>query len=83
MVRLRNWFCRTVLAKNKDKNMAIETPPTLLKVSQVEKITSASKASLYRWIAAGHFPPPVKIGPQRVAWRATDVIAWTAKLTHQ
>lgn len=35
-----------------------------------------SKASLYRMLAAGEFPAPVRPLPGVVAWRAGDVRAW-------
>ena len=35
-----------------------------------------SKSTLYAWIKAGSFPPPVLIGPRTAAWRTADVEAW-------
>lgn len=32
--------------------------------------------TLYRWIAEGRFPKPVKIGPRRTAFRVSDIEAW-------
>ena len=38
--------------------------------------TSLSKTELYRRIAAGTFPKPVRLGPQRVAFLEKDVENW-------
>lgn len=37
-----------------------------------------SRSTIRRWIAAGDFPQPIKLGPRRVAWRESDVSAWLA-----
>ena len=33
-------------------------------------------STLYHWMSQGIFPRPVKLGPQRVGWRESDVEAW-------
>lgn len=43
-------------------------------------ITGKSRSSLYRDVAAGTFPAPVKIGQRSVAWRSTDIESWLASL---
>ena len=50
----------------------------LLSLEEVLRRTACKRSTLYRWIAAGLFPPPVKIGPRRVAWRKSDVDRWIA-----
>jgi prophage regulatory protein len=42
----------------------------------VVDLTSLSKATVYRKINEGSFPPPLKIGKARVAWRQSDVALW-------
>ncbi|WP_270687981.1 helix-turn-helix transcriptional regulator [Aeromonas sp. D3] len=57
--------------------MAIElSQVTLLRRKQVEEITSLSRSTIYAMIAKGSFPKPVRLGPQRVAWRQMDVVSW-------
>ena len=40
--------------------------------------TASKRSTLYGWIKKGLFPPPIRIGPRRVAWRETEVDAWIA-----
>lgn len=49
----------------------------MLRVREVlDRIGGVSRSTLYRWIDAGLFPRPVKIGPHAVAWRDSDVDKW-------
>jgi prophage regulatory protein len=41
------------------------------------KITGLGRSTIYRWIAEGSFPPPVKLGRRAVAWRWSDLDRWT------
>jgi len=49
---------------------------TMLRRIQVEQVTSLSRSTIYDLIQKGSFPKPVRLGPNRVAWRERDVIAW-------
>ncbi len=53
---------------------------TLLRLPQVIARTTRSKPSIYADIKAGRFPAPVKIGIRAVAWRSTDLEAWSKGL---
>jgi prophage regulatory protein len=35
-----------------------------------------NRTTLFRWIAAGIFPRPMKIGPASNAWRERDIDEW-------
>ncbi|SEC87586.1 transcriptional regulator, AlpA family [Burkholderia sp. WP9] len=48
----------------------------MLRLPEVAKLTSLSRPTIYRWIAAGTFPKPVKLGPNSVAWRSDVVQEW-------
>lgn len=48
----------------------------LLRRPDVEALTGLARSTMYRLIADGDFPRPVKIGAQAVAWRERDVLAW-------
>lgn len=41
-------------------------------------MTDLGRSTIYRWIADGSFPPPVRLGPRAVAWRWSDLDRWTS-----
>jgi prophage regulatory protein len=43
-------------------------------------MTSLDITTIYRRMAAGAFPQPVRVGRRRVAWRASDVVKWQQNL---
>lgn len=55
--------------------------PQFLTVAQVCTMLNCSKATVWRWTSTGHFPPPVKLGPNTTRWRAGEVEAWLAERT--
>ena len=34
------------------------------------------RTTIYRWIKAGKFPPPVEIGPNRIGWFEDEIEDW-------
>jgi len=36
------------------------------------------RTTAWRLVRSGEFPPPIKISPNRVAWRESDILAWQA-----
>jgi prophage regulatory protein len=48
----------------------------LLKLPEVQKYLPLSRTRIYELIAAGSFPPNVKISERGVAWRESDIIAY-------
>jgi predicted DNA-binding transcriptional regulator AlpA len=53
----------------------IPFPIQFLKLAEVLKITSISKPQVYRLIASGDFPPPVKVGTSS-RWVESEVRVW-------
>ena len=49
----------------------------LARLPVVLKMTGLGRSTIYRWIADGSFPPPVRLGPRAVAWRWSDLERWT------
>lgn len=47
-----------------------------LSLSDVIRLTSLSKTTIYRLIKAGEFPKAIKITARRVAWRAAEINCW-------
>ena len=35
-----------------------------------------SGTTLFRWVRAGNFPKPIRLGPNTVGWLEADVDAW-------
>jgi prophage regulatory protein len=52
----------------------------LLNKWAIEQRTSLDITTIYRKIKAGTFPPPVRVGRRRVAWRESDITAWLNSL---
>ena len=51
----------------------------LLDVKQVQNLTSASRASIWRWEGAGKFPKRIRIG-RAIRWRESDIQKWISEL---
>ena len=54
------------------------TTHSLLRLPQVRSITGLSRTEIYRRVAAGTFPAPVKLGERASAWSDGEVNAWIA-----
>jgi prophage regulatory protein len=52
----------------------------LLNKHAVENMTSLDITTIYRRMAEGTFPQPVRIGRRRVAWRTSDIVRWQQNL---
>ena len=52
----------------------------LLRRPEVEELTGLSRASIYRRMGDGKFPPPVRVGAMAVRWKESDITAWMQSL---
>ncbi|MBU8976399.1 AlpA family transcriptional regulator [Lysobacter sp. MMG2] len=50
----------------------------LERLPSVKARTGLSRSEIYRRIASGHFPQPVKLGSRASAWVASEVDAYIA-----
>ena len=50
----------------------------ILRRNDLKPATGLSPSTIYRLIADGEFPKPVKLAPQAVGWLKSDVDAWLA-----
>jgi len=50
----------------------------LIPMKIVTHMTSLSRATIYRRVAAGTFPKPISLGGRRVAFARTDIEQWVA-----
>lgn len=48
----------------------------LLRLPAVETATGFRKSTIYAWVKAGKFPPPVQITPRCVAWPESRLLQW-------
>jgi len=51
----------------------------LLRLPQVKAQTGLSRSELYRRIAIGSFPAPIKIGERASAWSSAEIECWIAE----
>ena len=49
---------------------------TVLRKREVLRLTGLSESTLKRWVKAGTFPAPFKLGPDMNAWQANHVKSW-------
>jgi prophage regulatory protein len=47
-----------------------------LRLQEVIETTGLSRTTIYRMIAKGGFPPPIKLSERAVGWKDSDVFAW-------
>ena len=52
----------------------------LIRLDEVLDMCGISRSELYRQIADGRFPRPVKVGLRAVRWRLSEVEAWMSGL---
>ncbi len=50
--------------------------PVIYRERDVLALVGISKATLWRWRKAGEFPAPIRLGPNRVAWRRIEIDEW-------
>jgi prophage regulatory protein len=48
----------------------------LIRLPQVEHLTSLKRAHIYALARRGQFPKPLKVGARASAWRESLVLAW-------
>jgi predicted DNA-binding transcriptional regulator AlpA len=48
----------------------------LISEAQVAKLLGVSLPSIYRWRLMGVAPPFIALGPRRIAYKPSDVLAW-------
>ncbi|MBB4863309.1 prophage regulatory protein [Pseudomonas nitritireducens] len=59
---------------------AAEKIDRFMRLDEVLYTTGLGKNTLYRRIREGSFPKQVRIGPNSVAWRQSDVEGWMQKI---
>jgi len=52
----------------------------LLRLPQLEKVVGMKRTTIYKRMAAGTFPRPVRLGANSVAWKSGTVQEWIDSL---
>ncbi|SFP38407.1 transcriptional regulator, AlpA family [Geopseudomonas sagittaria] len=60
---------------------AAESIDRLMRLDEVLHTTGLGRNTVYRRMREGTFPKQVKLGPNSVAWRQSDIATWMASLT--
>ena len=55
----------------------------LLRRREVESLVGLKVAQIYRRMALGTFPLPVKLGPRAVRWKSNEIRAWLESQTER
>ena len=58
--------------------MTTTTTSRLLRLSEVQTRTALSRSTLYRKMAEGTFPEPLKVGVRAVRWPESEIEHWLA-----
>lgn len=56
-----------------------DDPEIMLRLPDLVQWLGVSRATIYRWVAAGEFPAPVKLSARTSAWPRRAVAAWKAQ----
>lgn len=51
----------------------------LLTMRELGPLVPYHKVTIYKMIREGTFPKPIRLGPNRVAWPRSEVVAWIAE----
>lgn len=52
----------------------------ILRVKHVAVDLGVAESTVWRWVAEGRLPRPVRIGPNAVGWHSDVLDAWTKAL---
>jgi prophage regulatory protein len=49
----------------------------LIRLAEVATMLGIGRSTIYKYVEAGTFPAPVKVGQRSVRWKLSDVLAWS------
>ncbi|RIV87994.1 helix-turn-helix transcriptional regulator [Aurantiacibacter zhengii] len=58
-----------------------DRPTRLIRIREVQHRVGLGRSTIYRWMAEGKFPKPVRLGSYAVAWNDADIENWVKELT--
>ena len=50
----------------------------ILGIAEVVEMVGISPSTIFRQIAAGTFPRPIRLAPNRIGWLKSEIEAWIA-----
>ena len=53
----------------------------IIRAREAMEMTGLSRSTLYRYARNGRFPTPVRLGPQSIGWRLSEVEEWIRALS--
>jgi len=59
--------------------MDAKASPSIIRIKTVEARTGLRKTTIYDYVRAGKFPPPVRIGNRATGFIESEVNDWIAK----
>ncbi len=54
-------------------------PARLIRLKEVQNRVGLGRSTIYRWMAEGNFPKPVRLGGHAVAWVLEDIDRWVSQ----
>ena len=48
----------------------------ILRIGKVSEMTGVRKSTIYKNVADGSFPKPIRLGARSVGWLLSDIVAW-------
>jgi prophage regulatory protein len=48
----------------------------ILRVKEICSTFGVCRATIYNWVRAGSFPPPISLGAHAIGWRESAVRNW-------
>ncbi len=52
----------------------------IVRMDEVSKLTGLARATIYKKVKDGSFPPPIRLGARAVGWRMSDIVTWLEAL---
>jgi prophage regulatory protein len=50
----------------------------VLRLPEVLALVGVKKSTIYAWVKAKRFPPPIELGKRAVGWLCSTVLTWIA-----
>ena len=53
-----------------------DEPIRFIRASEIAALLGVARSTIYGWVEAGRFPPPIHLGPRVVGWIRSEFDAW-------